>query len=341
MDILNSGVDPAIITWLPHGCGFVILDKKRFSSEVLPKYLKGSPQYSSFTRRMNRWRFTIVLTHGQMKSSYFHPKFDRNDPDLCHGMVPAPQTNYMRRTKKEDSGHGQQATKHALQTIVPNANSDTAINKKSSSPPFMHDDAQKIHGLGLPIPGRHIPAISSDTASNGSTDSYPHVALRRDQQEQAFACPQIQMQNPSYSTNQVIQVDCNVSIKQLYAERQANHTQEMMMSNMVPPRLRTPNFAYPNTMPEYAGHGGDHYQHSMMPTSSPGQRPSSQHTFSQNEQTTIASMQNYYTQYYSASNGDFSGNNSMYPYHNQMYYSGYAPQGRNCNEAEHKHCDEP
>jgi len=310
MDILNSDEDPNIITWLPRGCGFVILNKTRFSDEVLPKYFKES-KYTSFTRRMNRWRFTIQ-THGHQKSAYFHPKFDRNDPELCHGMVPFHQTCNLKKMKKTDAGRGRHQE----------ANCDTAINKKDPS------DAQRIPYSGHSIPGRHIPAINSEgTAING--DDYPHVAYVRrdqDQQEQAFTYTQVHMQNPSNSMNHVIQVNRNVSIEQIHTERQANHTQEMMMSRMVP-RLRTPNFAYSNMMPEYAGYGGSHNHHlyPMMPNSSPGQRSS--HLFSQQDEQAMATMQNYYTfgtrtgssQYYSASNGAFSGNNAMYPYQDQMH----------------------
>jgi hypothetical protein len=320
MDILNSDEDPNIITWLPRGCGFAILDKKRFSNEVLPKYFKES-KYTSFTRRMNRWRFTI-RKHGHQKSAYFHPKFDRNNPEHCRRMVPSLQTCYPRKTKEEDAGRGRQA-KHALQTSMSTTlNSDTDINKNYPSLPFMHDDAQRIPYSGHPISGRHIPAISSeDTAIKG--DAYPHVAFRRDQQEQAFTYTQVHMQNPCNSMNQAVQVNCNVSIEQINAERQANHAQEMMMASMVP-RLRTPNFAYSNMMPEYAGYGGSHNQHlyPMMLNPSPGQRSS--HLFSQDEQA-MASMRNYYTfgtrssQSYSASNGAFSGNNVVYPYQDQMY----------------------
>jgi len=317
MEILNSDEYPDIITWLPHECGFAILNKKRFSNEVLPKYFKES-KYTSFTRRMNRWRFTIQ-THGHQKSSYFHPKFVRNDPELCHGMVPSPQTCYLQKTKKGDSGHG--LTKQALPTTM--MSTVDAFHKKASSPPSMHD-AQRMTYPGNPISGLHIPAINSssdfsDDATKGSTYAYPqNVAIHRDQQEQAFTYPQIHMQNRSYSTN----LDCNTSIEWLYDECQANRTQEMMMSNTV---SLTPNFAHSNMMSEYAGYGGGaHYQqqYPMMPTSSRGQRSS--HLFSQDEQQVMPSMQNYTfatrsSQYYSASNGALSGNNTKYPYQNQMY----------------------
>jgi hypothetical protein len=89
MFILNSDAHPDIIAWLPHGRGFIISDKKRLETDILPKYFKVS-KFTSFTRRLNRWEFTIH-TMGHKKSSYFHPKFMRHDPRQCLEMVPAPQ----------------------------------------------------------------------------------------------------------------------------------------------------------------------------------------------------------------------------------------------------------
>lgn len=45
-----------IITWLPHGKGFIICNKPKFEKEVLPTFLPNT-KYASFTRRLKRWRF--------------------------------------------------------------------------------------------------------------------------------------------------------------------------------------------------------------------------------------------------------------------------------------------
>ena len=227
-----------------------------------------------------------------------------------------PVTTRKRRRGDDGAKQALPTTSTMMSTVV------NAIHKKASSPPSMHDDAQRMSYPGNPISGHHVPAIFSESSGNatkGSTDAYPPVAFRMDQQEQAFTYPQVHTQNRSYSTN----LDYNASIERLYAERHANRSQELMTSNTVP-RFATPNFAYSNMMPEYAGYGGAHYQQQyaiMMPTSSRGQRSS--HLFSQNEQA-MPSIQNYTfatrnSQYYSASNGALSGNNAVYPYQNRMY----------------------
>jgi len=54
MNILDNEAYSDIISWLPHGKGFMIRDKKRFASEILPKFFKKA-KFTSFTRKLNRW----------------------------------------------------------------------------------------------------------------------------------------------------------------------------------------------------------------------------------------------------------------------------------------------
>jgi hypothetical protein len=55
MEMLSDERHVGIVCWLPHGKGFVILDKKRFSNEVMPKYFSRKAKFTSFTRKLNRW----------------------------------------------------------------------------------------------------------------------------------------------------------------------------------------------------------------------------------------------------------------------------------------------
>lgn len=98
MSILDSNEHNEIISWLPHGRGFIIRDKRRLADEVLPKYFKES-KYTSFTRRLNRWNFTIQ-THGHKEASYFHPMFIRGDPQRSLEMHPTPQASNKARESR-------------------------------------------------------------------------------------------------------------------------------------------------------------------------------------------------------------------------------------------------
>lgn len=70
MSVLDTEQFSDIITWLPHGKGFIILQKKKFASDVMPIYFKHS-KFTSFTRKLNRWGFTRV-SRGPETGSYYH-----------------------------------------------------------------------------------------------------------------------------------------------------------------------------------------------------------------------------------------------------------------------------
>ncbi|KAL7445317.1 hypothetical protein ACHAXH_007791 [Discostella pseudostelligera] len=70
MKILSNSSLSEIITWLPHGKGFILLQKKRFAEEVLPLCFKQS-KFASFTRKLNRWGF-VRVTRGPEMGAYYH-----------------------------------------------------------------------------------------------------------------------------------------------------------------------------------------------------------------------------------------------------------------------------
>ena len=92
MSCLDNPANSDILEWLPDGDGFLIKDKKRFGTEILPQVLKQA-QYSSFTRRMNRWQFKLNNL-GHKQASYHHPLFRRGRPDLAMQMAPIRQKQY-------------------------------------------------------------------------------------------------------------------------------------------------------------------------------------------------------------------------------------------------------
>jgi len=85
MEILDNEDNSEIITWLPHGHGFVILRKKAFEARVLPKYFNKQSKYSSFTRKLNRWGFCRV-TRGPESGAYYHQFFRRGGHRLVMQM---------------------------------------------------------------------------------------------------------------------------------------------------------------------------------------------------------------------------------------------------------------
>lgn len=85
MEILENEENTDIISWLPHGRGFVIFRKKAFEQKILPKYFHKSSKYSSFTRKLNRWGF-VRVTRGPEIGAYYHRNFQRGGHRLVQQM---------------------------------------------------------------------------------------------------------------------------------------------------------------------------------------------------------------------------------------------------------------
>lgn len=84
MEILSNKDYAEIISWLPHGNGFIIYQKKRFALEIMPKYFKKS-KFTSFTRKLNRWNF-VRITRGPETGAYYNQFFRKGETRLCMQM---------------------------------------------------------------------------------------------------------------------------------------------------------------------------------------------------------------------------------------------------------------
>ena len=83
-DIVSDEKNEDIIKWLPGGKAFIIVDKKRFANEVLPHHFQQS-QFTSFTRKLSRWRFTRV-PRGPFIGAYYNKLFLKGHRSLCWHM---------------------------------------------------------------------------------------------------------------------------------------------------------------------------------------------------------------------------------------------------------------
>jgi hypothetical protein len=92
--ILSDRGAESIITWLPSGKAFAILDRLEYRRLFLR-----NTQFDSFLRRLKRWGFKKVQTTGTV---YFHELFQRDRPDLLEKMKM--QGIGQRREKLNQSG---------------------------------------------------------------------------------------------------------------------------------------------------------------------------------------------------------------------------------------------
>jgi hypothetical protein len=83
--ILSDRSAESIITWLPCGKSFVILDRTEFASKILPKYMRQA-QFHSFLRRLQRWGFKRVYGMSTSHLVYYHNLFQKNRFDLIQSM---------------------------------------------------------------------------------------------------------------------------------------------------------------------------------------------------------------------------------------------------------------
>ena len=79
--ILSNPEFQDIISWLPHGRAWRILQHRAFEERVIPLYFRHG-RYSSFARQVNGWGFRRI-THGPDYNSYYHEMFLRGLPHLC------------------------------------------------------------------------------------------------------------------------------------------------------------------------------------------------------------------------------------------------------------------
>lgn len=100
-----------IITWLPSGKSFCILDKERFTKNVLPTYFREA-KFESFSRRIKRWGFRKMYTTGLKQVIYTHDLFQKDRLDLSKMMngradqaasSAAPQDDVVDAAKFEDA----------------------------------------------------------------------------------------------------------------------------------------------------------------------------------------------------------------------------------------------
>ena len=105
--IISDPSDYHIVSWLSHGLGFVIHDRQLFASQILPRYFDGA-KYTSFTRRLKRWKF-VRVPRGPEIGAYYNEHFKRGRPDLVRGMVYRMDDD--NGGKKEDDGQSSEKKK--------------------------------------------------------------------------------------------------------------------------------------------------------------------------------------------------------------------------------------
>jgi hypothetical protein len=93
MEVLERDDMESIITWMPHGRAFIVLQPQQLRDIVLPRFFKQT-KFMSFTRQLNLWGFKRI-TKGVDSGAYYHALFLRGR--RCLAML-------MRRQKIKGTG---------------------------------------------------------------------------------------------------------------------------------------------------------------------------------------------------------------------------------------------
>ncbi len=155
MQILDDDSYPDIIQWLPHGRGFVIFDRTRFAEEVLPKYFPKKSKFSSFNRKLNRWKF-VKQMQGRKKASYFHPMFIRGNRIGCMQMCPEPQTPV---SETPTDTHVSMRSPNMAGSFLPTDNGIQSASSSVFSPPQLTERRSQMSM------GSRFPLLEADVAS--------------------------------------------------------------------------------------------------------------------------------------------------------------------------------
>lgn len=81
MEVLERPDMEHIVSWMPHGRAFIVLNTQQLCDVVLPRFFKQS-KFMSFTRQLNLWGFKRI-SKGPDAGAYYHELFLRGRPRLC------------------------------------------------------------------------------------------------------------------------------------------------------------------------------------------------------------------------------------------------------------------
>eukprot|EP00984_Skeletonema_dohrnii_P020497 scaffold10013_cov79-Skeletonema_dohrnii-CCMP3373.AAC.1 len=145
-EILATPECQSIIHWLPDGLSFIIADKERFSSEILPKYFREA-LLNSVIRKLNRWGFRRVKSRRKgEESSFAHSNFVRDKPWLCLRMkckskptyhkVKVSPTSTKKKSKNNKKGRKQSTSEASNRNILANAaTASVVVHAPAQAPP--------------------------------------------------------------------------------------------------------------------------------------------------------------------------------------------------------------
>lgn len=119
MNILNDDTNADVLSWLPCGRLFTVIDYRKFAGERMEQIFN-IRHMSSFVRKLSRWGFTREIIGGNL-DIFRHENFQRDRPELCQFMrnVVRPQVSRKAKKPKREQLRSEPKTNYSINALSP------------------------------------------------------------------------------------------------------------------------------------------------------------------------------------------------------------------------------
>jgi hypothetical protein len=151
-----------IITWMPHGRSFTILDRNKFVQSVLPVYFKAS-RMASFAKQLNAYGF-VKIKQGVNQYTYYHPFFLRGLPHL------------VKNIKRNPTGSLSATAGHVTETDLERISAEAPVPDRVSADSTASDAIQKINHVYMLNRLREDESLQQGPVSTAPFPSPPYTS---------------------------------------------------------------------------------------------------------------------------------------------------------------------
>jgi hypothetical protein len=170
--ISNEREYRSIISWLPNGRGFNVLDKQRFALEILPRHFEGT-KYTSFTRRLKRWKF-LRVSSGPEIGAYYNKNFVRGKPELVSSIMYGVEEEDIAVMEDQGNDAGERKKDERSDTTAKNTKQNT------KTPQFFKKGGKKKNSSVF----KALSSVEDDAVPAAAGDIHRQILLQQDQKQQ-------------------------------------------------------------------------------------------------------------------------------------------------------------
>jgi len=168
--IVSSEEYAHIISWLPHGQGFMIHNKQQFANMILPLYFDGA-KFTSFTRRLKRWNF-VRVPRGPELGAYYNKNFVRGHMELVKKMKYQDEGKFENcKTNSKDQKEGEEHLEELESKVQEITSQKKALEEDPPIPSSKADNEPRGNQFRPPM-------VSSSELKTTSSSDTPSVSSK-------------------------------------------------------------------------------------------------------------------------------------------------------------------